>query len=56
MHGFAIVPDETKQTAAVFTDLEDAMEWGVQRYGNDRFTIRYFEGMAVQRDDRRARD
>ena len=26
---------------AVFESLEDAMEWGVQKYGGGRFTIRH---------------
>lgn len=26
---------------AVFENLEDAMEWGVRKYGGGRFTIRH---------------
>ncbi len=38
---FAIIPDGTTFPAAVFESLEDAMEWGVQKYGGGRFSIRH---------------
>jgi hypothetical protein len=40
---FAIIPDGTTEPAALFEELEDAMEWGLRRYGDDRFQIRYVE-------------
>jgi hypothetical protein len=40
---YAIVPDGDNQPAALFEELEDAMDWGLQRYGNDAFRIRYVE-------------
>ena len=40
---YAIVPDGTNEPAALFEDLEDAMDWGLQRYGGDAFRIRYCE-------------
>ena len=39
---FAIVPDGQSTPAALFRELEDAMEWGLARYGGDRFTIKRF--------------
>lgn len=39
---FAIIPDGRRQPTAVFTDLEDATEWALEKYGSDRFSIRYF--------------
>jgi hypothetical protein len=38
---FAIIPDGVEAPVAVFENLEDAMEWGVHKYGGGRFTIRH---------------
>jgi hypothetical protein len=38
---FAIIPDGFDVPVAVFESLEDAMEWGVHKYGGGRFTIRH---------------
>jgi hypothetical protein len=38
---FAIIPDGNEVPVAVFESLEDAMEWGVHKYGGGRFTIRH---------------
>jgi hypothetical protein len=38
---FAIIPDGVDVPVAVFENLEDAMEWGVRKYGGGRFTIRH---------------
>jgi hypothetical protein len=38
---FAIIPDGFDIPVAVFENLEDAMEWGVHKYGGGRFTIRH---------------
>jgi hypothetical protein len=43
MGGFAIVPDQTEQPAALFTDLEDAIEWGASTFGADSFRIRWID-------------
>jgi len=40
---FAVIPDGAVDPAAVFEDLEDAMDWGLKRYGDDAFGIRYLE-------------
>jgi hypothetical protein len=41
-HAFAIVPDGENRPTAFFQDLEDATEWALEKYGSDRFAIRYF--------------
>jgi hypothetical protein len=38
---FAIIPDGVDVPVAVFENLEDAMDWGVRKYGGGRFTIRH---------------
>ena len=45
---YAIVPDGSPQPVALFEALEDAMDWGLQRYGDDAFQIRYVEVMALE--------
>jgi hypothetical protein len=44
---YAIVPDGTTQPAALFEELEDAMDWGLRRYGDDAFQIRFVEVTAL---------
>jgi hypothetical protein len=43
MGGFAIVPDNTEQPRALFTDLEDAIDWGMCTFGANSFRIRWIE-------------
>src|SRR6187431_558859 len=38
---FAFIPDGVDVPVAVFENLEDAMDWGVRKYGGGRFTIRH---------------
>ena len=38
---FAIIPDGEDVPVAVFESLEDAMDWGVRKYGGGQFTIRH---------------
>ena len=41
---FAILPDEGADEAlplALFENLEDALEWGAQRYRGGSFRVRY---------------
>lgn len=53
--GFAIIPDRHPEDtatagdrpAAVFVDLEDAIEWGLRTYGPDRFRIRWLSCAVV---------
>ena len=37
---FAVVPDGQDQPAAVFSDLEDALNWALLRLGSDSFCVR----------------
>jgi hypothetical protein len=39
---FAIYPDGDDVPSAWFSDLEDATEWALNRYGGDHFCIRLF--------------
>ena len=50
---FAIFPDGAASPAAVFENLEDAMDWGLRRYGDDAFGIRYLEMARVERAEER---
>jgi hypothetical protein len=45
---FAIIPDGNTEPAALFEELEDAMDWGLRRYGDNAFQIRYVEVSAVE--------
>jgi hypothetical protein len=53
MSCFAVFPDGAATPAAVFADLEDAMDWGLERYGGDAFGIRYLEMAQVESAERR---
>jgi hypothetical protein len=44
---YAIVPDGSCDPVALFEALEDAMDWGLQRFGDDAFQIRYVEVTSV---------
>jgi hypothetical protein len=39
---FAVVPDQIGRVVASFAELEDAIEWGLHKYGSDGFAIRDF--------------
>jgi hypothetical protein len=52
MSCFAVFPDGAATPAAVFADLEDAMDWGLERYGGDAFGIRHLEMAQVERAER----
>lgn len=49
---FAVFPDGAATPAAVFADLEDAMDWGLERYGCDAFGIRHFDMAQVESAER----
>jgi hypothetical protein len=49
--GFAIIPDGDHQPSALFTDLETAMNWGIETYGCDAFRICWLEVAQVERAD-----
>ena len=40
---YAIVPDGSSDPAALFEELEDAINWGLHRYGGDAFQIRHVQ-------------
>ena len=50
---FAVFPDGAGSPAAVFENLEDAMDWGLKRYGDDAFGIRYLEMAQVESAEER---
>jgi hypothetical protein len=50
MFEFAIFPDESQAPAAIFADLEDAIAWGVHRYGADHFSIRHCPAVVTEAD------
>jgi len=37
---FAVVPDGRAAPSALFLEVEDAILWGLERYGSDQFRIR----------------
>ncbi len=49
--GYAIIPDGQDAPSALFTDLEDAVVWGLSTYGGDAFRIRYPQVAQVQKAD-----
>jgi hypothetical protein len=49
---YAIIPDGATQPAAIFEDLEDALDWALRRYGADSFLLRHLNLMRVERADR----
>jgi hypothetical protein len=48
MFVFAIFPDHAEGPAAIFVDLEDAIAWGVSRYGADHFSIRHCPAVVAE--------
>jgi hypothetical protein len=40
--GFAVVRDGDEHPVAVFQDLENAIDWVMERLGQELFTIRHF--------------
>jgi hypothetical protein len=48
MFEFAIFPDDSACPSAIFADLEDAIDFGVQRYGADRFSIRHCPAVVTE--------
>ena len=50
---YGIFPDGSANPSAVFENLEDAMEWGLKRYGDDAFGIKYLEVARVERAEAR---
>jgi hypothetical protein len=42
---YAVIPDGDAAPSAVFFDVEEAIDWGLTRYGSDAFRIK---GLAVE--------
>lgn len=49
--GYAIIPDGQDAPSALFTELEDAVDWGLSTYGGDAFRIRYLQVAQVPKAD-----
>ena len=50
--GYAIIPDGQNAPSALFAELEDAVDWGLDTYGGDAFRICFLEVAQVKNDDR----
>lgn len=50
--GFAIIPDGQNVPSALFAELEDALDWGLDTYGGDAFRIRFLEVAQVESEER----
>jgi hypothetical protein len=50
---YGVFLDEASRPVAFFRELEDAMDWGLSRFGDDAFRIRYVEVARVERDEAR---
>jgi hypothetical protein len=48
MFEFGIFPDDASAPAAIFVTLEDAIDWGVHRYGADKFSIRHCPAVVTE--------
>jgi hypothetical protein len=54
MFEFAIFPDDSPGPSAIFAALEDAIDFGVHRYGADRFAIRHCPAVVTEPEAERA--
>jgi hypothetical protein len=54
MFEFAIFPDDSPGPSAIFAALEDAIDFGVHRYGADRFAIRHCPAVVTEAEAERA--
>lgn len=52
MSCFAVIPDGQDAPAALFVELEDAVDWGLRTFGCDAFRIRHLEVAQIQKDER----
>jgi hypothetical protein len=48
MFEFAIFPDDSPGPSAIFATLEDAIDFGVHRYGADRFSIKHCPAIVTE--------
>ena len=52
LYCYAIIPDGQNVPSALFAELEDALDWGLDTYGGDAFRIRFLEVAQVESEDR----
>lgn len=48
---FAVIPDGSEKPSAVFSDLEDALDWALRRYGPDTFRVRRIDLVEIDATD-----
>jgi len=46
---FAVIPDQECAPSAVFSELEEAICWALERYGSDAFRIRGVQMTPVEK-------
>jgi hypothetical protein len=51
LYCYAIIPDGQNLPAALFAEIEDAMDWGLHIYGSRSFRIRYLQVAQVEKGD-----
>ncbi len=51
---FAVIPDRSRQPLALFADLQDAMEFGLSRLGEDAFSIKYMSIAHIESEEHSA--
>ncbi len=49
---FAIFPDGKPVPSALFQELADAIDWAMERYGADKFSVRHYDVARVERAER----
>jgi len=47
---YAIIPDDSLNPIALFSDLEDAMDWGLQHFGGNAFKIKHISAAEIERE------
>ena len=48
---FGVIPDGREQPVAMFSELEDALDWAMQALGSDRFTIQLVRAVRLECDE-----
>jgi hypothetical protein len=48
---YAVIPDGEDLPSALFTELEDAMDWGSHAYADRGFRVRYLEVAQIEKAD-----
>jgi hypothetical protein len=47
---YAIIPDDSLNPVALFSDLEDAMDWGLQHFGGQAFKIKHIAVAVIEHE------